>query len=68
MPFGREYSSMVQSPDGRGVLTAGGVVRRAGKWAFDDRLYELRAGANSWNILNITLENARANHVFIPLQ
>ena len=68
---------MVQSPDGRGVLISGGMIRipdASGKWldltdwTFDDKLYELRAGANSWNILNITLEKGRGGHAFIPLQ
>ena len=26
---------------------------------YEDRIFELRVGANSWNILNITLQNGR---------
>ena len=33
----------------------------------EKRILELRAGANSWNILDITLENGRHQHVVIPL-
>ena len=64
MPHGLEYSAMAESPDGRGVLLFGG-------WStenqYEKRILELRAEADSWNILNITLENARVNHVVIPL-
>ena len=36
----------------------------------EDRILELRilARANSWNILNIKLENRRREQVVIPLQ
>ena len=56
---------MAESPDGRGVLLFGG---RSDENSFEDRILELRAGANSWNILDITLENGRYKHVVIPLQ
>ena len=55
---------MAESPDGRGVLLFGGLSNEN---AYEDRILELRAGANSWNILNITLENGRFGHVVIPL-
>ena len=55
---------MAESPDGRGVLLFGG---RSTEDYFEKRILELRAGADSWNILNVTLENARYNHVVIPL-
>ena len=42
---------MAESPDGKGVLLFGGSGE------IQDRILELRAGANSWNILNITLES-----------
>ena len=65
MPYGLSYSAMAESPDGRGVLLFGG-------WSdendYEKRILELRAGANSWNILDITLENGRSSHVVIPLQ
>ena len=56
---------MAESPDGRGVLLFGGD---SGGNSYEDRILELRAGANSWNILDITLENGRTGHVVIPLQ
>ena len=56
---------MAESPDGRGVLLFGG---RSDENTYEDRILELCAGANSWNILNITLENRRYGHVVIPLQ
>ena len=63
MPYGLGFSAMAESPDGRGVLLFGG-------WSdennYEDRILELRAGANSWNILNITLQNRRGYHVVIP--
>ena len=63
LPYGLRSSSMAESPDGRGVILFGG-------WSGENekRILELRAGANSWNILDITLENARNSHVVIPLQ
>ena len=65
MPYGLDSSAMAESPDGRGVLLFGG-------WSdendYEDRILELRAGANSWNILDITLEHGRNSHVVIPLQ
>ena len=62
LPYGLS-SPMAESPDGRGVILFGG-------WSGENekRILELRAGANSWNILDITLENARNSHVVIPLQ
>ena len=33
----------------------------------EKRILELRAGADTWNILDVSLENARSNHVVIPL-
>ena len=65
---------MAESPDGRGVILFGGHSEMVG---YDKRILELRAGANSWNILNITLgpstyhmdrfSGTRAFHVVIPL-
>ena len=65
MPYGLWYSAMAESPDGRGVLLFGGY---SDENLYEDRILELRAGANSWNILDITLENGRQWHVVIPLQ
>ena len=58
---------MAQSPDGRGVLLFGGDCDDHTPYV-EDKILELRAGANSWNILNITLDNKRKNHVVITLQ
>ena len=65
MPYGLAYSAMAESPDGRGVLLFGGMSTEN---SYEDRILELRAGANSWNILDITLEIGRLLHVVIPLQ
>ena len=64
MPYPLALSAMAQSPDGRGVLLFGGY--NAVENTLEDRILELRAGANSWNILNITLQNRRGYHVVIP--
>ena len=63
MPDDLEASAMAESPDGRGVLLFGG-----NNFGTEDKILELRAGANSWNILDITLEHRRKAHVVIPLQ
>ena len=58
---------MAESPDGKGVLLFGGDSDVA--FGDEDRILELRAGANSWNILDITLKNGRKYHnVMITLQ
>ena len=64
MPYGLYDSAMAESPDGRGVLLFGGYSTENGR---EKRILELRAGADSWSILNLTLENARRWHVVIPL-
>ena len=56
---------MAESPDGRGVLLFGG---ESDENSYEDRILELRAGANSWNILDITLQHGRYWHVVIPLK
>ena len=56
---------MAKSPDGRGVILFGG---RTDENDYEKRILELRADANSWNILDKTLENGRYAHVVIPLQ
>ena len=55
---------MAKSSDGRGVLLFGGNY---GNWEYEKRILELHTGANSWNILDITLYNGRKQHVVIPL-
>ena len=56
---------MAESPDGKGVIIFGGY--NDDEHVNEDRILELHAGANSWNILDI-LQNGRASHVVIPLQ
>ena len=55
---------MAESPDGRGVLLFGGHSNGNN---LENRILELRAGANSWNILNVSMEHASVGHVVIPL-
>ena len=64
LPYGLYDSAMAESPDGRGVLLFGG---RSIENDPEKRILELRAGADSWNFLNVTLKNARNWHVVIPL-
>ena len=54
---------MAESPDGRGVLLFGG---HSFENFYEKRILELRAGADSWNILNVSLEHA-TYPVVIPL-
>ena len=64
LPYGLDSSAMAESTDGRGVLLFGGWSDENFK---EKRILELRADANSWNILEITLENARKNHLAIAI-
>ena len=64
LPYGLQDSAMAESPDGRGVLLFGGQSKENHQ---EKRILELRAGANSWNFLNVTLENARHSHAVILL-
>ena len=70
LPYGLYDSEMVESPDGKGVLVFGGMDKWNGSPVplhQQKSIFELRAGASSWNILNITLQNKRGYHVVIPL-
>ena len=64
LPYGLKYSAMAESPDGRGVILFGGYSNENG---IGNRLLELQAGADSWNTLDVSLENERFSHVVIPL-
>ena len=64
LPYALWYSAMAESPDGRGVLLFGGDSTENGN---EKRILELRAGADSWKILNVSLQNGRSSHVVIPL-
>ena len=58
---------MAESPDGRGVLLFGGR-RNIGEPIYPEKsILELRAGADCWTILNVSLESRRYSHVVIPL-
>ena len=59
---------MAESPDGKGVLLFGGLNTDTFPYTHEDKILELRAGADSWKILNITLQYGRREHVVIPLQ
>ena len=65
LPNSLDSSAMAKSPDGRGVILFGGSRDGNGH---EKRILELRAGDNSWKILDKTLENGRYGHVVIPLQ
>ena len=70
LPYPRECSVMVESPDGKGVLVFGGMDKWNGSPVplhQQKSIFELRAGASSWNILSITLQNRRGYHAVIPL-
>ena len=56
---------MAESPDGRGVILFGGYSTET-QW--EKRILELRAGADSWNTLDVSLVNRRWSHVVIPLK
>ena len=56
---------MVETIDG--VLLFGGISKFGWNEVRNEILH-MRAGANSWNILDITLKNNREAHVVIPLQ
>ena len=65
LPYGLERSAMAESPDGRGVILFGGLGSETHN--YENRILELRAGADTWNILNVSLKNKRADHVVISL-
>ena len=63
LPYKLWSSAMADSPDGEGVLLFGGYNGSTNQ----DRILELRARANSWTIVNVTLKNRRAYHTVIPI-
>ena len=64
LPYGLAYSAMAESPDGRGVLLFGGCSTENYQ---EKRILELRPEADSWKILNVSLQNGRIRHAVIPL-
>ena len=65
LPYGLDSSAMAESRDGRGVLLFGGS---SDENLNEKRILELHADANSWNILDKTLDNGICRHVVIQLQ
>ena len=55
---------MATSPDGGGVILFGGWKFGKGK---DDKILELRFGANEWTVLPQKLNQPRERHVVIPI-
>ena len=66
MPYRLVQSAMAQSPDGGGVLIFGGI--NYSDYVIEKSILEMRAGANSWTILDIKLKYGRKSHVVIPLK
>ena len=56
-------NAMFTSPNGGGVMIAGGFNRGDGK----TDIIELRAGARNWTYSEQKLNLPRINHVIIPL-
>ena len=54
---------MAEFPNGGGVLLFGGLANTQE----ENKILEFSADANSWKILDITLQEPRENHVVIPL-
>ena len=60
LPYGVDYSVMAESPDGKGVILFGGDSHD--NPSGENRILELRAGTDSWNILDVSLEHGRSEH------
>ena len=58
---------MAESPDGKGVLLFGGQVDGNAQEDKRQNILKLTDIHNSWNILDITLQERRELHVVIPL-
>ena len=65
LPYPLDNSAMAESPDGKGVLLFGGYNYNDN--TIEDRILELRAGSDSWTILNVTLQTKRFEHTVIPI-
>ena len=65
MPYKLDDSAMAESPDGKGVLLFGGnlIVGQG----FTNEILELRAGADSWTVLDVTLQDRIRLHSVIPI-
>jgi len=65
LPYKLLYSAMATSPDGGGVILFGGLKNDKGH--NEDRILELRFGANEWTELPQKLNQPRSYHVVIPI-
>jgi len=66
LPYKLHESAMATSPDGGGVILFGGT--NADKfYANEDKILELRFGANEWTIHPQKLNQPRKKHVVIPI-
>ena len=65
LPYKLYDSAMATSPDGGGVILFGGW--NGGKRGREDKILELRFGANEWTELPQKLNQPRSGHVVIPI-
>ena len=65
LPYKLTDSAMATSPDGGGVILFGGW--NIDKGAIEDKILELRFGANEWTVLPQKLNQPRSQHVVIPI-
>ena len=65
LPYKLYDSAMATSPDGGGVILFGGKIWN--KSGNEDKIIELRFGANEWTILPQKLNPPRKDHVVIPI-
>ena len=65
LPYKLSWSAMATSPDGGGVILFGGYNGNNGDR--EDKILELRFGANEWTILPQKLNPPRKDHVVIPI-
>ena len=65
LPYKLADSAMATSPDGGGVILFGGY--NPDKNGREDKILELRFGANEWTVLPQKLNQPRIQHVVIPI-
>ena len=65
LPYKLYDSAMATSSDGGGVILFGG--KNWNKSGNEDKILELRFGANEWTVLPQKLNQFRAGHVVIPI-
>ena len=64
LPYKVFYNAMFTSPNGGGVIIAGGENDDSERLT---DIIELRAGARNWTFLEQKLNQPRSGHVIIPL-